>query len=48
MKHRDSQVFMESRQHTKELKLGTNFAYSIINMTFLGFVLETLMKSQDT
>ena len=40
--------FMESQQHTKELKLGTNFAYSIINMTFLGFVLETLMKSQDT
>ena len=48
MKHRDSQVSMESWQHTRELKHGTNFGYSIINMTFLGCALETLMKSQDT
>ena len=45
MKHRDSQVFMESRQHTRELKHGINFDYSIINMTFFGCALEILMKS---
>jgi len=48
MRHEDSQVFMESQQHIRELKLGINFDYSIQNTTSLGFALETLMKSQDT